>query len=60
MTPIARSPEPIIAEPVKLVRPMEIAAETGTLPRPTNDNPQRPATSLLQRRRERRSRLSAR
>jgi len=60
MTPIARSPEPIIAAPVQLVRPMELIEDAGTLPRPINDNRARPTTSLLQRRRERRSRLSAR
>lgn len=60
MTPIARSPEPIIAAPINMVRPMDMIEVAGTLPRPANENSNGPATSLLERRRKRRSRLFAR
>jgi len=60
MTPTARSPEPIIAAPVNLVRPMDMIKGAGTLPRPANENCEGPSTSLLERRRKRWSRLSIR
>ena len=53
MTPIARSPEPIIF-PAKLVRPVEMIEAAGELPKPTNDNGR--SVSLIERRRKRKGR----
>lgn len=57
MTPIARSPEPIIF-PTQLVTPADLIEEAGALPRPTNDNGR--SVSLLERRRKRATRRSDR
>ncbi len=55
MTPIARSPEPIIY-PTKLVKPADLIEAAGALPKPKNDNGR--SVSLLERRRKRQSRRS--
>ena len=53
MTPIARSPEPIIF-PTKLVTPADMIGAAGKLSKPSNDNGR--SVSLLERRRKRKGR----